>query len=250
MRSAAIAAICMGLLATLSPAVINVKLTADKTALAAGETTTIRIYAQGTAAGLYSLGGNITASGDAVLAANTGSFQWAPAFSPSSFVSPKAGTAGTNGGWSGFGSQQTDIFNPSNTYAKADYIEVAHYTVTAQQVSGTAALTFAGATVGGFKPAETDKTTVMGTLTPVSISVTASGGNGGNGGGGDGGTTPLSGDVDSDGLVGILDVLRLVNAFGCSQGQSGYDAACDFDSSNTVDMADLAVLAGNFGRMN
>lgn len=62
--------------------------------------------------------------------------------------------------------------------------------------------------------------------------------------GGDG----LSGDVDGDGRVDGVDLVRLALAFGASRGAGRYDAAADLDGSGTVNGEDLAILASNFGR--
>lgn len=59
---------------------------------------------------------------------------------------------------------------------------------------------------------------------------------------------PFAGDIDKDGGVGVLDLLRLVAAFGTSIGDDHFDAACDLDVSGTVDVADLRVLIHDFGR--
>ena len=48
----------------------------------------------------------------------------------------------------------------------------------------------------------------------------------------------------------ILDVLQLVRAYGTSQGDADFDAACDLDGDGQVDMSDLLILAGNFGKTN
>ncbi len=170
MRSVLIALSVVGVLAAPAAGEINVKLTADSTSLQPGRTTTIRVLAQGTSAGIYSLAGNITASGTpGTLAANAGSFSWVPAFYSEGFAASVLGTPGSNGGWSSFGSIQSNFLNPDKTYAKADFVELASYTVTAQPGGGLVVLSFEGGRVGGHKPLECDGSAVLGTFTPVSI---------------------------------------------------------------------------------
>jgi hypothetical protein len=227
----------VGLLAGQGQAVIQVKLTADATDLAAGQTTTVRIWVQSTESAIFSLGGNITASGPAVLNSNAGTFAWAAAFNLTSPLMRVVGTPGTNGGWTGFGSAQTNLDSLDMNYGKAAYVEVASYTVTAGGGSGAVSLSFVDATVLGFKPLEVGKATAMGTVTGVTIRVIDSNA-----------PPPLAGDFDLDGLVSILDVLQLVRAFGSSQGGAEFDAVCDLDGDKTIGMGDLLILAGNFGK--
>jgi hypothetical protein len=172
MRSVWIALSVAGLVAAPAAGLINVKLTADTTALQPGDTTTIRILAQGTSAGIYSLAGNIIAGGTpATLVANAGSFAWVPAFFKAGFPASVLGTPGSNGGWTAFGSLQANYLSPDTNYGKADYVELASYTVTAQPGNGLVVLSFEGGRVGGHKPLECDLGTAIGTLTPVSIGV-------------------------------------------------------------------------------
>jgi hypothetical protein len=179
MRNLLIALLVVGLLAAPSLGVVNVKVTADgpvvggKVQLANGATTTVRLWGQGTAAGLFAMGADINASGDpALLTANAGTMVFSSLFNPSGLFTPKPGTPSTNGGWLNIGSQQTDWGTPDALLGKADYVEVARYTVTAAAAgAGTVNLTFASKSVSGYKPLETDKTGVLGTLTPVAIQV-------------------------------------------------------------------------------
>jgi hypothetical protein len=152
----------VGLLACPTFGVINIKLTSDEPWLYYGKSTTIRLWAQGTAAGILSMAGDIAASGPG-LTANAGSFMWAPEFRPSGLFIPKPGTATPNGGWTGFGSQQTnwEIFDAN--YGKADYVQLASYSVTnAPLPYDSVTLTFVPKTVSGYKPLETDKTGIIG----------------------------------------------------------------------------------------
>ncbi len=132
MRKFLVAGIMILLGASGSLAVINVKVVADKMVLACGESTAIRILAQGTDAGLYSLSGDIVASGPVGLTSVPDSLVWVPEFVCNIPIPPGAttefGTPGTNGGWSQFWSRQP---SPDFNYARSSYVEVASYTVTA-----------------------------------------------------------------------------------------------------------------------
>lgn len=233
MRNVLSGMVFMSLLTGQAQALINIRLTADSTSLSPGQTTTIRIWAQGTESGIFSLGGHIVASGPAVLTATPGTFAWNPAFSPNEIFEPEDGEPGANGGWSGFGSVQTQWSQPDSACAKADYVQVASYVVSAGTNSGEVLLTFAGARILGFMPLEVDGTITMGTLTPVSIRVIG---------------PALEGDFDEDGQVSILDVLRLARAYGSSQGDPEFDAACDLDGDEIIGVGDLLILVGNFGK--
>lgn len=165
------AAIC-GLLTVPGLAVINITLTADQATLNVGETTTIRLWGQGTVAGLWSLGGNITAAGDpGVLKVKVPvNCAWHPLFSAGGLYAWPP-TPGPNGGWGPLGSEQTEWGTPDSDFAKWEPVDLFDYTVQATG-PGTVTLSFTGANVSGFKPMECDKTGVMGTLTPVTITVT------------------------------------------------------------------------------
>ena len=54
--------------------------------------------------------------------------------------------------------------------------------------------------------------------------------------------------MDGDGHVDVVDLLSVVYSFGLSQGNPGYDPACDFNNDNTVDNLDLLILVENFGK--
>jgi hypothetical protein len=188
MRNLLMALLVVGLLAAPSLGVVNIKLTADSTSLLNGQSTIVHVLAQGTGSGLFSLGGYIvptSVSGDAdVLTSTSGSMVFDPLFNPTGLFTPKSyyGTVNSlKGGWgdatpanSGFGTQQTSWSSPDPLLGKAGYVEVAKYTVVADAaVTGVVSLGMIGTkTVGGYKPLETDTTGVLGTLTPVVISVT------------------------------------------------------------------------------
>ena len=55
------------------------------------------------------------------------------------------------------------------------------------------------------------------------------------------------GDVDGDGLVDVVDLLYLVDAFGSVTGDANYDPRCDFNGDGYVDVVDLLDLVYNFG---
>jgi hypothetical protein len=174
MRYLCMVVLLTGLLAAPSSGVINIKLTADNPNMIWGQTTTIRVLAEGTDAGIASVAGDINALGTAgLLSSNASSLLWVPAFDgdPVNFPA-QVGTTGTNGGWSGFGSMQSSYRPMDPTYGKNAFVEIAHYTVTAASGMGQVNLSFSESRVEGFRPVETDQSTVMGSITPVTISVT------------------------------------------------------------------------------
>jgi hypothetical protein len=164
-------------------AVVNVKLVPDKSMLSPGESTVVRIYAQGTAAGLFSLGGYISATGPEDILTSVGPMVFSnPGYTPFGLFIPKAYPGTTNyskGGFgdltpsdSGFGTQQTDWGTPDADLGKTDYVEVCHYTVVMDTVPTgpwSVTLHFNAKTVGGYKPLEVDKTGVLGTITDAVI---------------------------------------------------------------------------------
>ncbi len=181
MRNVLMAVVVVGLVAASSFGVVNVSLSGSGASvvnaitLDPGDTATVYLWAQGTN-GLYSLGGNTVASGDAgALATNAGSGIWVPAFSPGAPFSPKNGVVGPNGGMTQFGSEQANYLSPdSNLYRSMT--QLYSYTVTAQPNPGpgnkVVTLTFTPGSYGGYKPAEVDKGTTMGTITGMTITVT------------------------------------------------------------------------------
>jgi hypothetical protein len=58
---------------------------------------------------------------------------------------------------------------------------------------------------------------------------------------------PIS-DVDGDWLTDVVDLLYMVDGFGKSQGDDGFDPRCDFNSDGAVDIFDLLDLVHNFGK--
>jgi beta-glucosidase len=57
----------------------------------------------------------------------------------------------------------------------------------------------------------------------------------------------ISGDIDGNGVVNILDVVIVARAFGSKPGDSGWNSLADLDRNQVVDIADIALVAGNFG---
>jgi hypothetical protein len=56
----------------------------------------------------------------------------------------------------------------------------------------------------------------------------------------------VPGDVDGDGVVDVVDLLYLVEAFGTAAGDPLYNAACDFSGDGAVDVVDLLILVENW----
>ncbi len=156
---------------------MNIMLTADKTPLDVGETTTIRMWAQATQAGMGSAAGSTVATGDAgtltsvAIVGEPNVNGWNPLFAPIFSLTCKPGTPGTNGGWTGFGSEQTNYLIMDPAFAKDNLVDLFDYTVMGAG-PGTVTLTVVPGTVLPFRFVETDKTQVFGTNASVTISVT------------------------------------------------------------------------------
>ena len=58
----------------------------------------------------------------------------------------------------------------------------------------------------------------------------------------------LQGDLNADGRVDGMDLVRFGLHFGAQRGDANYDANADFNADGRIDGLDLAVLASNFGR--
>jgi len=58
---------------------------------------------------------------------------------------------------------------------------------------------------------------------------------------------PVPGDADGDGKVDLRDLLIVVNSFGLSEGQIGFDPRADLSGDGTVDMWDVLVVVYCFG---
>jgi hypothetical protein len=57
---------------------------------------------------------------------------------------------------------------------------------------------------------------------------------------------PVAGDISGDGSVDVVDLLYLVESFGLSLGERGYEPKCDLASDNTIDVVDLLTLVENW----
>lgn len=55
---------------------------------------------------------------------------------------------------------------------------------------------------------------------------------------------PVPGDIDGNGVVDVIDLLWLIDAFGAVTGDARYNPACDFNSDQAVDVLDLLDLIG------
>jgi len=62
------------------------------------------------------------------------------------------------------------------------------------------------------------------------------------------GAGALPGDVNQDGRVDGMDLVRFGRSFGSQRGDNRYNPNADFNADGAVDGTDLAVLASNFGR--
>jgi len=60
-------------------------------------------------------------------------------------------------------------------------------------------------------------------------------------------TLRLSGDVNNDGSVDLLDVIALVETWGLSEGDENYNPDADFNLDGTVNVLDLLILVNNYG---
>jgi hypothetical protein len=58
----------------------------------------------------------------------------------------------------------------------------------------------------------------------------------------------LVADANEDLAVDVVDLLTLVDTFGLSSGDAGFDATCDFNDDGAVDVVDLLTLVDNFGQ--
>lgn len=62
------------------------------------------------------------------------------------------------------------------------------------------------------------------------------------------GTQVLQGDIDQDGRVDGIDLLRFARRFGTRRTDPLYSEVADFNGDNSIDGQDLAILASNFGK--
>lgn len=62
------------------------------------------------------------------------------------------------------------------------------------------------------------------------------------------GTQLLPGDIDQDGRVDGIDLLRFARRFGSRRADALYSELADFNADGIIDGQDLAILASNFGK--
>jgi PKD repeat protein len=58
----------------------------------------------------------------------------------------------------------------------------------------------------------------------------------------------LLGDLNSDGILNILDITIVAKAFGSFPGHSRWDPIADLNEDGKVDILDIAKIAKNFGK--
>jgi peptide/nickel transport system substrate-binding protein len=58
----------------------------------------------------------------------------------------------------------------------------------------------------------------------------------------------ITGDINGDAVVNILDAIQLANSFGKNFGQTGYNSAADLNSDGTVNILDAILLANHFNQ--
>jgi hypothetical protein len=59
---------------------------------------------------------------------------------------------------------------------------------------------------------------------------------------------PPAGDVNSDGLVTVTDLINVLNGYGSRPGDAGYDERRDIDGDGLVDVSDLLCVINDFGK--
>jgi len=59
---------------------------------------------------------------------------------------------------------------------------------------------------------------------------------------------PIPGDLNSDGIVSIVDVARVAKAYGAKPGDSNWDELADLNYDNIINILDLVRVARNYGR--
>jgi hypothetical protein len=62
-----------------------------------------------------------------------------------------------------------------------------------------------------------------------------------------GGTTPKTGDLNSDNVVNIFDLSILLSNYGKTKAQAS-NPACDLNNDNVVNIFDLSILLSNYGK--
>lgn len=168
-------AVIMALAVLTTPAlgVILISIVPDSPTLYVGQQMEVHILAQGTDAGVASIGGSILASGDPALETVPASLTFAPEFlawgDAAAQLGPALGTAGADGGWSRFGTMQT-ARPVSYDYGKVAPVEIASYTVRGM-AEGQVVLTLQAETVKGYYPVEANQSATVGQVTDAVIEV-------------------------------------------------------------------------------
>jgi len=58
----------------------------------------------------------------------------------------------------------------------------------------------------------------------------------------------IPGDVNNDGIVGVLDLFRVSKAYGSTSGNPSWDPDCDINRDNIIDRFDLEIISANWGK--
>jgi len=56
-------------------------------------------------------------------------------------------------------------------------------------------------------------------------------------------------DLNSDGIVNIMDLISVAVSFGTSRGEAGYNVAVDCNGDGVIDLMDLIAVATKFGQV-
>ncbi|MBS7632649.1 hypothetical protein KEJ15_03370 [Candidatus Bathyarchaeota archaeon] len=60
----------------------------------------------------------------------------------------------------------------------------------------------------------------------------------------------LTGDINDDGKVDLKDVFPALFSIGSVLGDPRFDARCDIDENDVINMADVLTIFANFGKTN
>jgi hypothetical protein len=60
--------------------------------------------------------------------------------------------------------------------------------------------------------------------------------------------TPIPGDVNSDGIVNIFDLVTVARAFGTKPGEANWDPKADLKRDGLINIFDVVLVAKNYGR--
>jgi hypothetical protein len=58
----------------------------------------------------------------------------------------------------------------------------------------------------------------------------------------------IAGDINTNRIVDILDIVLLASTYGSSEGQARFNANCDVNGNGAVDIIDVVIAAGNYRR--